>query len=196
MESAPLPSKLRAAAGHLVIALVAAQLAAPARAAAQPPPQGIEQSVRPPQLTQRIDATYPPAALAARREADVTLEVTVDASGHVERSEGGRVGWNGFRRRVAGGGQPMASSPPPRRAGSPSPPEFESRLRFAYLLRRRHGSSPPSPQGVRRRLRRSKPPAAPPPGETQSEGPSAKEEELEATVRGPGAAEEPRNLRL
>jgi TonB family protein len=43
--------------------------------------------VRPPQVVSRVDATYPPSALAEHRHADVVLNVTVDVEGHVAKAD-------------------------------------------------------------------------------------------------------------
>ena len=60
----------------------AQQTAAPApRPAPAPSPE--QAPVTPPEPLQRVDATYPPEALAARKEATVTLLVTVGADGTV-----------------------------------------------------------------------------------------------------------------
>jgi iron complex outermembrane recepter protein len=55
-----------------------------ASARAQPAPPT---DVRPPQVVERVDATYPASALADRRHADVVLNVTVDVEGHVTKAD-------------------------------------------------------------------------------------------------------------
>jgi len=50
------------------------------RAAAQSPPE-----VTPPVVVHHVDAVYPPSALQERKHADVVLNVTVDADGHVSK---------------------------------------------------------------------------------------------------------------
>lgn len=69
-----------------VCSLASAQeVAAPATIA--PTPSGESRqpgpTVKPPEVLKRVDALYPPEAVAARREAIVWLQVTVDASGAV-----------------------------------------------------------------------------------------------------------------
>src|SRR5690349_18673676 len=65
---------------HVNIMLVAAASLG-AALAAQPAPEAVP--VRPPVLASRVDAVYPPEALAAGTEADVAVEVTVGADGRV-----------------------------------------------------------------------------------------------------------------
>jgi iron complex outermembrane recepter protein len=66
--------------GAVAFAIVSATLASPALA--QSPPVT---DVKAPAVVQRVDAVYPPSALAARLYADVLLTVTVDAEGHVSK---------------------------------------------------------------------------------------------------------------
>ena len=66
----------------------AAFVLAAALAAAGGPPPATDQAqapapVRPPAVVHRVDAVYPPQALASGRQADVTLELTVGADGKV-----------------------------------------------------------------------------------------------------------------
>src|SRR5689334_12364485 len=42
-----------------------------------------EPTIKPPDVEKRVDALYPPEALAARREASVVLQLTIDAAGAV-----------------------------------------------------------------------------------------------------------------
>src|SRR6516165_8969087 len=82
-----LHARLRLPPAHFVgraapIAILAAA-GAPAAALAQTPPQ----DVTPPSPITHVDAVYPPSALAERKHADVVLDVTVDADGHVSKVE-------------------------------------------------------------------------------------------------------------
>src|SRR5438046_2822106 len=45
--------------------------------------EGAAASLRPPEVLQRVDAVYPPEALAARQEATVVLRVSVGGDGTV-----------------------------------------------------------------------------------------------------------------
>ena len=65
-------------------ALLAAGLAASVAPAAwaQGPSGG---DVKPPVVVDRVDAVYPPSALATHKQADLVLAVTVDADGHVSK---------------------------------------------------------------------------------------------------------------
>jgi TonB family protein len=72
----------RAALGLLGLLTLAAT--APALAADAPPPGGL--SKLPKQIT-FVEAAYPPEAAAAGREADVVLDLTIDATGHVSHAE-------------------------------------------------------------------------------------------------------------
>ena len=80
LERLSLTPKIRPATRRLVLALAVALVTAPVRAVAQDVP---EQGLRPPRLVQRTEASYPPTAMAERREGTVTLEITVETSGQV-----------------------------------------------------------------------------------------------------------------
>jgi outer membrane biosynthesis protein TonB len=54
---------------------------------AQEPPAAAVPEVRPPQVVNRVDATYPESAKKDGRHADVVMNVTVDAEGKVSRAE-------------------------------------------------------------------------------------------------------------
>jgi TonB family protein len=61
-----------------LLVATSAVVAAPAYAADQ---------VKPPVVITHVDAVYPPSALQERKHADVVLDVTVDADGHVSKVE-------------------------------------------------------------------------------------------------------------
>ena len=182
MERSPLASKIRPAARHLVVALVAAQVAIPARTAAQASAE--QAALRPPQLVQRKDATYPPAALAERREASVTLEVTVDASGHVSDPKVVESGGKEFDDAALAAVSEWVFTPAEE---SGKPVAARIRVPFAFHLPPPPPPAvpPPGPQAGPQAPAPAEPSAASAPGEAPREQPPAKEEEeLEATVRG------------
>jgi TonB family protein len=174
---------MRPAARHLAIVLVAAQLAAPTRAMAQAETQ---EALRPPQVVQRSEAIYPPAALAERREASVTLEVTVDASGHVSDPKVFESGGKEFDDAALAAVSQWVFTPAEE---SGKPVAARIRIPFAFRfppLPPPELATPPGP-----------PPTAQPPAQGEAaverppvgtsakeEGKEGKEEELEATVRG------------
>jgi TonB family protein len=76
----------------LHVAVARAEPAAPADAGVPPLPEsapaasvsdGADTAIHPPELTTFVDAEYPPAAVAARQEGDVLLELSIDAEGNV-----------------------------------------------------------------------------------------------------------------
>jgi iron complex outermembrane recepter protein len=169
---------IRTTGRHLLLALAAMQVTAPTPAAAQAP---AAPALRPPQLVQRTDATYPPAALAERREANVTLEITVDASGRVSDPKVVESGGAEFDDAALTAVNRWVFSPAEE---SGKPVASRIRVPFSFHL------PPASPAGAP-----PLPPSSPataqppvPPGATAAqpvEAPAKKEEEeLEATVRG------------
>jgi iron complex outermembrane receptor protein len=156
------------------------QVAAPARTVAQ---ASAEPALRPPQLVQRKEATYPPAALAERRENTVTLELTVDASGHVSDPKVVESGGKEFDDAALAAVSEWVFTPAEE---SGKPVAARIRVPFAFRLPPPPPAAlpAPSPQGGVPAPAPAEPPAASPAGETREEGPPAKEEELEATVRG------------
>jgi iron complex outermembrane receptor protein len=136
-----------------------------------------QEAVRPPRVLQRVEATYPPAALASRRGADVTLEVTVDALGHVADPKVFQSGGQEFDDAALLAVTQWVFAPA-EEAGKP----VAARIRIPFAFR------PPPPPPTEPAP--SSPPVTtqPPPGESATAAPRAeapaKEEELEATVRG------------
>jgi TonB family protein len=128
-----------------------------------------QEPVRPPQVLERAEATYPPDALAARREADVVVEVTVDASGRVADPKVTTSGGTEFDAAALASVERWTFAPATR-AGQPV--AVRIRIPFAFRL------PPPSPQPAAPAPLATAPP---PPGGTEA---PAQEDELEATVRG------------
>jgi TonB family protein len=131
-----------------------------------------QESVRPPQVLERIEATYPPAALAARRQADVVVEVTVDATGHVVDPKVVTSGGGEFDAAAVASIERWTFAPATQ-AGQPI--AVRIRIPFAFRL-------PPSPPEAAAPA----PPAIAPSGAAMpgANEPPAQEQELEATVRG------------
>jgi iron complex outermembrane recepter protein len=140
----------------------------PSRAMAQAEP-----SVRPPQLVQRVEAAYPPAAVAQRREATVTLEVTVDAAGHIGDPKVVQSGGQDFDDAALAAVRQWVFKPAEE---SGKPVAVRIRIPFSFQL----PPLPPLPEPEPATAAQPAGPAEgapPPPAE-------ATEEELEATVRG------------
>jgi TonB family protein len=87
--------------------------------------------VTPPEAAQRVDATYPPEALAARREGTVVLFVTVEADGSVGPATVAESGGEGFDQAALAAVKQWKFSPA-RRGDQP----IASRIRvpFAFVL--------------------------------------------------------------
>ena len=170
----------------LAAVFVVVQLFAPALAAAQEAARPPEHAVRPPQVLERVDATYPAAALAGRRESDVVLEVTIDATGHAVDPKVVTSGGAEFDEAALAAIRRWSFAPATQGG---QPVAVRVRIPFAFRL-------PPEPPP-----RPATPPAAPAPaqppvpGEATTAPPPAEapakqeEEELEATVRGRARAQ-------
>jgi iron complex outermembrane recepter protein len=178
LEWSPLTPSIRPAGRHLALALAAAQLAMPARTSAQAPPP----EVRPPRLVQRTEAAYPPAALAQRREADVTVEVTVDASGHVTDPKVIQSGGQEFDDAALAAVAQWVFTPAEE---SGQPVAARIRVPFAFRLPPPAPPPPAAPSGPPATGHLATPGEAAAPAPPQAgEAPQKEEGELEATVRG------------
>lgn len=145
------------------LALLGAARPAPARAQAQP--------VTPPELVSRVDAAYPPEALAARKEAQVVLDVTVSEQGEVTAAEVVTSGGEAFDLSAQAAVKQWRFKPA-QRGEVPIASRIRVPFRFALPPPR-----PPEPQPV----------AQPAPPEPQPAAPDAQRDEQEAvevTVRG------------
>src|SRR5882724_4326348 len=100
------------------------------QAGAQEP--GPASVVTPPEAEQRVDAIYPPAALAARREGTVVLFVTVEVDGSVGPATVAESAGEGFDKAALVAVKQWKFSPA-RRGDEP----ISSRIRvpFAFVLR-------------------------------------------------------------
>jgi TonB family protein len=187
LERLSLTSKIRPATRHLVLALVvlalaAALVTAPVRAVAQ---GAAEQGLRPPRLVQRTEASYPPTAMAERREGTVTLEITVETSGHVSDPKVIESGGREFDEAALAAVSQWVFAPA-EEVGKP----VAARIRVPFAFRLPPPPPPaavpsPSPEGGAQASAPAEPPAASPPGERgNKEVPAKAEEELQVTVRG------------
>jgi len=154
----------------LILAVATARLAAPTRTVAQP-----EQGVRPPQLLQRTEATYPPAALAERREGSVTAEVTVDATGHVTDPKIVESGGKEFDDAALAALSHWVFAPAEE---SGKPISVRIRIPFAFRLPPPPPPEQPAPQGPPATAQPPSP--AEPPASRPAEAPAKPGEELEA----------------
>jgi TonB family protein len=126
-------------------------------APASKPDGGAPEVLTAPVLRSRPLAPYPAAALAARLEGDVGLELAVDAAGKVvDVNVVSRAG-HGFDEAAAGVARAFVFEPA-RRDGVP----IESRVQFTYEFRLPLPAQPPSPPPAPPRPPASAPPEAPP----------------------------------
>jgi iron complex outermembrane recepter protein len=170
---------MKPTARHVLAVVAAMHLSTPVRSAAQAP---AESAVRPPQLVQGAQATYPPAALAERREGNVVIEVTVDSAGHVSDPKVVESGGKDFDDAALAAVTQWVFTPAEE---SGRPIAARIRIPFAFHL---PPATPPAPPPVTGPEGTAQPPPAEPPTAAPGEAPKTpeeeKEEELEATVRG------------
>ena len=146
------------------VAFLAATLAAP-------PPAVTDGRVRPPALVSRVDAVYPPDALAAGAEGDVAVEVTVGVDGAVSDARVVSSGGDAFDQAALTAVRQWKFEP--AREGE-TPVAVRIRVPFSFRLPARAEQVPPA----------AAPGPAPPPG--QGAGPT----EI-PPVPPPGAAPSP-----
>jgi TonB family protein len=144
----------RAVSIALLIILIMAS-AAPARAADAPAAGGLSKL---PKQVVFVDAIYPPYAAAGGIEADVVLDLTIDATGHVTHAE---VAVSAGSGREAFDAAAVAAATgylfePAESAGKPVPVEL------AYKVKFRLQAKTPSPSPVPATGAAPAPPAAPP----------------------------------
>ena len=104
---------------------------------------GEPQDVEPPHLLQSHDAPYPPAARQAGLEAEVELELVVDANGNVVSSVVVKPAGHGFDEAAQQASLRFRFSPA-RRDGR----AVASRIRYHYLFRIAPAASEPKPAGT------------------------------------------------
>ncbi|MEY2937395.1 MAG: hypothetical protein RL033_8144 [Pseudomonadota bacterium] len=124
---------------------------APSPAAAPPVTGAANTELSPPELLTFVDAEYPAAARSARREADVTLRLSIDAEGRVVDAEVVEPGGEGFDEAARQAALRFVFRPA-RRGESAIP----SRILYSYEFRL--PAEPPPPPVAPAPL-----PAAPPP---------------------------------
>jgi TonB family protein len=198
----------------LALSIAVAAWAASFGAAPPPAQGGPAPSLRPPALVRRVDAVYPPEALAIGAEAEVTIEVTVGIDGRVSDPRVVSSGGEAFDAAAVAAVRQWSFAP--AREGD-APVAVRIRVPFSFRVPARAepggppeaagagAPSPPPPSGAPAAPPESAPATgpmperpspetmpAPPPAPVPSAAPSAQaeagaaegEEALEATVRG------------
>ena len=148
----------RVAAVGLLLVLMRVVTAAPAFAGDAPPAGGLSKL---PKQTLFVEATYPPDAAAAGLEADVILNLTIDATGHVSHAvvaTSAGPGREGFDAAAVAAAAAYLFEPA-ERDGTPVAVELAYKVKFR-LHAKPSPSPPPSPTASGRP---AAPVAAPPP---------------------------------
>ncbi|HET6283227.1 MAG TPA: TonB-dependent receptor [Polyangia bacterium] len=147
-----------------LVALLLAVAVAPARAQAQSydqpfvppaapaPAPAAPKLTRPPVLLKPVQPTYPPAALAEKVSADVTLQIDIDAEGHVTNVQVTKPAGGGFDEAATAAATEMEFSPA-EIDGKPG------KIRIEYVIHFRPPVAAPQPPPAPP----SPEPAAPPP---------------------------------
>lgn len=101
----------------------------PGPAAADPAKPAAADALTPPKLVTFRDATYPDAAKAARRQADVELELTIDATGAVTDARVATPAGDGFDEAAVEAARQFVFEPA-RRGDQPIPARIRYRYKF------------------------------------------------------------------
>ncbi|ATB50306.1 TonB-dependent siderophore myxochelin receptor MxcH [Corallococcus macrosporus] len=159
--------------------LLSASPAAPAPAAPPAPSETAPSQVQPPSRIDSVDVPYPAAELAAGREADVLLRLTIDEHGVVTESEVVRSAGEAFDEAIRTASRSFRFEPA-RVGGEPVACQIE--LLHAFRLDPAASAVPPAPEAA--------PEPAPPPARAEAPAPPPPEEKtLETTVSGRSEAE-------